>query len=211
MTGIWLASYAILWLLMLLLTLVVIALARQIGLLHKRLRPVGARMTNSGPEIGDRMSGLIKGLDIWGQVIELQVKPLRQTRLVFVSPRCTSCGELAPALRSLWKSERARLDLVIIGIRGEVEENRSFVAQYKLDRIPFAISRTAAHEYSITTTPYGVLIDQQSSIRAKGIVNNIDHLESLLNAAELGHPSWDSLMGGDHDQSEKTLLGSSSA
>jgi methylamine dehydrogenase accessory protein MauD len=204
-TGIWLVSYAILWVLLLLLVLVVIALARQIGLLHKRLRPVGARMTNSGPEIGQRISDPIRGLDLQGQLIAVHAKPFRQTLLVFVSPNCVSCSELAPALGSLWRSERVRLDLVIIAISGEVEDNRKFAVQYKLDRIPFLISKSAGHEFSITNTPYGVLIDQQNSVRAKGIVNNTDHLESLLNAAEVGHPSWDSLMEVEHEQSQKAL------
>jgi hypothetical protein len=51
-TGIWLISYVALWLLVTLLLLAVFTLARQVGILHTRLGPVGARMVNAGLEIG---------------------------------------------------------------------------------------------------------------------------------------------------------------
>jgi methylamine dehydrogenase accessory protein MauD len=53
MTDIWLISYLSLWLIVIALAFLVLVLARQIGLLHSRLRPSGAMITNEGPEIGE--------------------------------------------------------------------------------------------------------------------------------------------------------------
>jgi len=38
----------------------------------------------------------------------------------------------------------------------------------------------------VSRLPYAVLIDERGVIRAKGLVNSREHLESLFNAKELG-------------------------
>lgn len=56
MTGVWLVSYLLLWVVLGLLILVTLALARQIGILHRRIPPIGARTANPGPDIGDEVT-----------------------------------------------------------------------------------------------------------------------------------------------------------
>ena len=48
-------SYIALWILVIFLTLALAALARQIGILYRRLAPAGARIMNAGPTIGERI------------------------------------------------------------------------------------------------------------------------------------------------------------
>jgi methylamine dehydrogenase accessory protein MauD len=45
-------SQALLWIVIAVLCVVVLALARQIGVLHERIAPVGALVTDNGPEVG---------------------------------------------------------------------------------------------------------------------------------------------------------------
>jgi methylamine dehydrogenase accessory protein MauD len=40
--------------------------------------------------------------------------------------------------------------------------------------------------YRVGKLPYAVLIDEAGVIRAKGLINTREHLESLLEAKELG-------------------------
>ena len=40
--------------------------------------------------------------------------------------------------------------------------------------------------YRVSRLPYAVLIDERGVIRAKGLINSREHLESLFNAKELG-------------------------
>ena len=57
MEGWWAASYAVLWLLVMVLCVVVVALARQIGALHLRLGPRGALEVDAeGPPLGRAMA-----------------------------------------------------------------------------------------------------------------------------------------------------------
>ena len=46
-------SNLVLWALVLLLTAVVLALARQVGVLHERIAPAGALMLNRGLTVGE--------------------------------------------------------------------------------------------------------------------------------------------------------------
>jgi len=48
-----LISNALLWCLVIVLALVVLALARQVGVLHERVAPAGALMPTTGPKVGE--------------------------------------------------------------------------------------------------------------------------------------------------------------
>ncbi|HET8580135.1 MAG TPA: thioredoxin-like domain-containing protein [Nitrospiraceae bacterium] len=199
MTGMWLASYVALWIVVAVLVMAVLVFARQIGLLHRRLPPLGARMENAGPEIGTEPPP-VTGLTTEGRPVRLGHVGGKRSLLVFVSPTCEVCRDLAPAVRSLERSERSRLDLLLVSIRGNATENRSFIRQHKLDDVPLIVSPELGDEYRIPSTPYAVLVDRDGLVRAKGIVNNLEHLESLLNAAEMGHPSVESLIHARHHE-----------
>ncbi len=53
MTEALMVSNIILWVLVIVLALIVLALARQVGILHERVAPAGALLPTSGPNVGD--------------------------------------------------------------------------------------------------------------------------------------------------------------
>ena len=89
--GVWIASYVLLWVAVVVLGFTCIALLRQIGVLHARLRPMGSHFAGEGPE---RLSAAppVAGLDY-------ARAPL--TLLAFTSPTCEVCAALVPSLRAL--------------------------------------------------------------------------------------------------------------
>src|SRR5687768_13784593 len=60
--SVWIASYVLLWLAVLALGATVLALLRQIGVLHARLRPLGGHPAGEGPEI-DSQAPTLAGVD----------------------------------------------------------------------------------------------------------------------------------------------------
>lgn len=190
MTGIWLISYLGLWLLVILLLLAVFTLARQVGILHTRLGPVGARMVNAGLEIGVTAPPL-NGTDLGGNVITLGSERGRPTLLLFVTPSCSTCSALAPALRALWQSERAHLEIALVSMYSNDEEASEFVAKYKLKQIPVTTSPSVGFDYQVSSPPFAIVVDDKGIVRAKGITNNSEHLESLLNVLDFGHESME--------------------
>lgn len=189
-----------LWLTMGLLTATVLALARQIGLIHRRFPPAGARMGNPGPKVGQRVPQL-ETSDLYGQNFVLGSTGAKRTLLVFLSLTCQVCKEIAPALRSISRSDRSILQTVLAFRRGEPDEIRNYVKRLKLEDLPVIPSADVADKYEVSATPYALLLDEQGVLLTKGLVNNIEHLESLIKAAELGHPSFESLVQASGDGS----------
>jgi methylamine dehydrogenase accessory protein MauD len=75
----------------------------------------------------------------------------------------------------------------LLSFATSVEAAQKYAIEHKVDKsIPFIVSDDLALSYQVTLAPYGIVIDRQGIVRAKGIVNNYSHIESLLNAEELG-------------------------
>lgn len=177
-------SNQLLWLALLAMGVVVLALARQIGALHERLTPMGALMMDAGRKVGEAAPHMtLTGID--GHVVGIGGPAPRNTLLFFLSPECPVCKKLTPMLRSLQSAERDILD-VVLASDGPVEEHRDFYKRANLAPMPYVLSTELGMEFQIAKLPYAILIDQGGVIRAKGLVNSREHLESLLTARELG-------------------------
>ncbi len=181
-----LLSTGLLWLLVLLLAAAVLALARQIGVLHARIAPVGALALPHGPEVGQAAPRIeLETLD--GQSIEIGAARTdgRSTLLFFLSPTCPVCKELLPALKSLRAAERSKLEVVLAG-DGLGEDHAGYVQAQDLGRFPYVVSTALGLAFRVPRLPWAVLLDPAGQVRSKGLVNSREHLESLLEADERG-------------------------
>jgi methylamine dehydrogenase accessory protein MauD len=177
------------WLVILALLLTVLALARQIGLLHERIRPVGALALGKVIKAGEdaplfNLPGLTGGAVSLGGV-----QPDGQaTLLFFLSPTCPVCKTLLPVLKSMQSRERDWLR-VVLASDGEEGEQQAFIRREGLDGFPYLLSPEVGMAYQIGKLPYGVLIDGQGKVAAHGLINTREHLESLFEAHRLGYAS----------------------
>lgn len=86
-----------LWLFVITELLLLMALAQQVGKLHLRLGPVGARggRGSPGPEVGSKVEPIeLKGPG--DRVVRLGGDRHAQTLAVFVAPSCRPCGICQP-------------------------------------------------------------------------------------------------------------------
>jgi methylamine dehydrogenase accessory protein MauD len=165
------------------LVLVVLALARQVGVLHERVSPVGALALAHGPQVGDTVPAM-RLTTLSDETISLGVPAPRSRMFFFLSPTCPVCKKLLPALRSLAAAERDRLDIVLAS-DGDHDEHLAFWRREKL-ALPYVLSAELGMIFRIGKLPYAVLIGADGTVRAKGLVNNREQLESLLAAEDLG-------------------------
>jgi len=107
----------------------------------------------------------------------------RSRLLLFVSPSCPVCKKLLPIARSFASAEH--LEVVLVG-DGEPAEQRAMIEEFRLEHLPYVNSPQVGMAFQVGKLPYAVLIDAQGVIRAKGLVNNREHLESLIVAEETG-------------------------
>jgi methylamine dehydrogenase accessory protein MauD len=179
-------SNVALWILVVALAAVVLALVRQIGILHERVAPAGALVGREGPRPGERAPAL-KVADLAGRRLRVggSEPSGAGTLLLFVAPGCPVCKAVLPAARSLRDAERGRLRLVLAS-SGPRAEHEAFVREQGLEDESYVLSAELGLLYQVGRLPHAVLLDAEGSVRARGLVNSREHLESLCEAQALG-------------------------
>jgi methylamine dehydrogenase accessory protein MauD len=180
-------STALLWVVVALLTIVVLALARQIGVLHERIAPMGALVTDNGPKAGD-LAPHVHTRTLDGQPLAIGAGHMgaNRTMLMFVAPGCPVCRKVIPIAKAVAAAEK--IDLIFVG-DGDDNEQRMMVEKYKLGGYRFANSPEVGLAFHVGKLPYGVLIRSDGVIAAKGLVSSREHIESLVNADDKGFTS----------------------
>jgi methylamine dehydrogenase accessory protein MauD len=178
-------SNVLLWILICVLALVVVALTRQIGLLHERIAPVGALAVARGPAVGERVD-VLDVEDADGRAVRIGGADAdrRKTLVFFLSPSCPVCATLLPTLQRM-VATRPDTRLVYAS-DGPRDEHQAFRRDKGLLSCEYVLSRELGLRFEVSKLPYAVLIDQDGTIRAKGLVNTREHVESLFEADRLG-------------------------
>lgn len=151
----WLATgLAIALLAVVALTVVVLALAREVGMLRLAVGPQSAlEVPEEGPALGAD-SGLAGHLDP-------RVDPSVLGLAVFTSDGCRMCQQLKPAIRALGRDPHVSLV--------ELDEVRDADRWRSLD---------------IPGSPFAIALDAGGRVLAKGTFNSLGQLESVLATAE---------------------------
>ena len=136
------------------LAVVVLALAREVGMLRLSLDPRGAlEVAHEGPEVGARSA--------LAERFEDELGPGRIGLAVFSSEGCQMCRALAPAVAAFGRDPR--------------------VVLRELDEVRGADAWTAA---DVPGSPFAVALDADGTVLAKGTFNTAAQLESVLATAE---------------------------
>lgn len=141
------------------LTVAVLALAREVGMLRLQLGTQGAlEIAGEGPEIGSRATELSSRLPVGDPAV---ANGARLGLAVFTSEGCSLCQTMSPAIENV-----ANDPYVNVGVFDEAAE----AGLWKTMSIP--------------GSPFAVAIDREGTVLAKGTFNNLAQLESVLATAE---------------------------
>jgi hypothetical protein len=153
MSGWWTAAFVGQWVLLVVLGLVVVALARQVGTLHLRLGPRGAlEIDSEGPAIGDALPAVsARAAD--GRLVALG-GPGSGRLILFSSPTCIVCREVAPGMPAAARAG---------GLEPHVIHDPD-----------------AERDLDVPGTPFLLVLDELGIVRAKGTVNNLEQMEGLV-------------------------------
>jgi len=177
-------SQIALWIVVCVLSLLVFALMRQIGVLNERVFPAGALMTTNGPAIGEAIP--VSTYTSLGNIaVTIGGAQTQNTLLLFVSPNCPICKTLLPYVQSVAKAEHPSTRIILASDaenKREQDQHREFVKKYQLSAERYLLSRPLGLAFHVEKLPFAVIIDEQGILRAKGMVNSREHLESLFEA-----------------------------
>lgn len=177
------------FLLLLGLALVVLSLARQVGILHERLSPAG--MTRARTEIGPGEA--IVELDLAalsGAPVRLTGMP---TALLFLSADCPICRSVLPAFgqsvsqgpfRAFWVADG------MPGQDGQLPDYPAYAADRGLEPDRFLVSQTLGLTLGVRQIPALVLLDGEGRLISRDTVRGPRELESRLHdaASQLATP-----------------------
>lgn len=210
MTEALVVSNLVLWGAVVVLAVVVLALTRQIGLLHERVAPVGALAVRRGPQVGEATPEMWLP-DLHGRRVRVGGADAlaRRTLIFFLSPSCPVCKTLLPTLDRVLGEQREPVRLVYAS-DGPADDHRTFVRERGLAESEYVLSESLGLHFAVSKLPYAVLLDGAGVIRAIGIVNTREHLESLFEADRLGVGSLQDFLAvrdGVHAKHESAAAG----
>src|ERR1700716_3681129 len=143
-------SNLVLWLVVIVLSVALLAVVRQLGVLHERIAPVGALMLSKGLKVGES-APQVAAQDLDGRSITVGAARAddRTTLIMFLSPTCPVCKTLLPMLKSSLASERDWLD-IILASDGEIASQREFVLAHRLGGFPYIVSAPLGISYQVS-------------------------------------------------------------
>jgi methylamine dehydrogenase accessory protein MauD len=184
MVTVLIVSQVLSWIVILGLGLALVALARQVGVLHVRVAPAGALLTGKGPVVGEAAPALdVATMDGAPLSIGKTLAKGRMQLLLFVSPHCPLCKDLIPIAKNF--ARREKLDIVFVG-DDDPSEQQAMIARLEMGGMPFVNGPMVGRVFHVDRLPHAVLIGDNGTVLSKGLVNSREHLESLITAHEMG-------------------------
>ncbi|HKR91924.1 methylamine dehydrogenase accessory protein MauD [Novosphingobium sp.] len=184
--GLFLVAFALQWIAIAAMALLIVGLFRQVGLLHERLGPVGALTLSGGAQVGDAARQFdLQSLNGGAVQVGGASADGLSTLVFFLSPTCPVCKSMLPVVRSLAR-ENAGTTRLVLASDGDEPAQRRMIEREKLDDYDFVLSTDLGRAHGVGKLPYAVLIDPQGKVAAKGLINNREHIESLFEAQRTG-------------------------
>jgi AhpC/TSA family len=192
MTGLWLVSYIVLWLLVGGLCLITTGLLQQLGLLQRQLEQRDSELTtekktlhpaleDDGPAIGSTLPPLTAiSINGFGSLTFPFVSTEGYSLLVFLSPLCESCQHVVESLNMLVKDDTNAREVIAI-MRADEQACRSFSSVFPL-RLPVICDskRTITMDFNVHHAPFGLLYDVHGVLIRKGGIKSEKDLFNLL-------------------------------
>ena len=172
----WAVAVVTLWILMGAIAVGLVALARQVGLLHLRVRPLGPGPLPEGPPIGSTPA--IPELVTLGARSAGLVEGGHTAVVLFVSSTCGLCKpvlEGAARLRAV--ENRVALTLAV---DGDEELALAYLKKHGFDD---GVHASDLAMLDGGQRPYAVALSDMGLVLAAGAVNTLDQLEGLIDLA----------------------------
>lgn len=180
-----LISNVVSWLAIISLGVLVLALSRQIGVLHERLRPVGALSMGQALKVGDE-APFFQEPSLNGGMVRIggTAPDVRVTLLFFLSSDCPICKTLLPMVLAIAHQEKSWLR-VVFASDGNEADHQAMINSFGLEEFAYVLSTEVGMSYQVAKLPYCYLLDTSGEVAAHGLINNREHLESLFEAYDI--------------------------
>lgn len=167
-------SVILIGLLSVLTAVAVVALIRQVGVLHLRIEPVAGVTGVGGPAAGSE-------LQLPAALNELARRDAERFLVGFVSPTCGICGPVTAAFGRIAKTADAGTAVLLV-IDASERDAREYVRSKGVGFLPY-IADSASRAANVPGSPWAVVTDGSGKVIASGGVNTLDNVEEMLDQA----------------------------
>ncbi len=172
-------SMTVLWVLQVCTAVVLLGVARQVGVLHLRLPPRGPGMLDESVPAG--VSVHTRNVESLRSEVTAIFAPDHLTLVTFANPSCALCG---PVLEGLRKLPAVYRDVnFLVAVDGE----RSTAVEY-LDRYGFAdgVPSESLAEVGASPRPFAIVVSPDGRVLASGVPNTLEQAEILIERGRRG-------------------------
>ena len=156
-------------------TIAVVALIRQVGILHLRIQPVAGLSGAGGPDYGSQ-------LQLPARLNELTNREAARFLVAFVSTTCGICGPLTSSFGRIAKSARSDTAVLLV-IDASDQDASKYVRTKSVSFLPY-IADQAAFNDNVPGAPWAVVTDGSGNVLVSGGVNTLDNVEEMLTRAD---------------------------
>lgn len=185
-------SYITLWVLVIALSLLVVGVLQQIGLLQRKLRSSGIQeesdaipelppLENDGPAIGEQLLDLtLETVNNTDSVTLVSSSNEPGTLLFFLSPTCEACQHLVASINAVIESGVYSGRAIAI-LRADEYSVQGYLNLFPL-HIPVVCdsSRTLTKKFGVHRAPFALLYNSQGLLIRKGIIQKKAEILALL-------------------------------
>jgi hypothetical protein len=183
MASIWYAAFALLAIATGTTAVLLVAVMRQVGVLHQRVQPTGPG-THEGPQAGWELP-LVRLEPVSA---DPAVRPfdVRVSVLAYITPGCALCAALPDAVRALLRHVDDPDVMMAFITDTPLESARHYVEEMDLPAALFH-SDGLSRSWDLPGSPYVLAIEVISStavrVLACGVVNTLEQFEDLVDVA----------------------------
>lgn len=113
-----------------------------------------------------------------GQTVRLEDVQGRRSILAFVSPGCTPCATTIEVLHTFLQEGRDIVVLVVGSVNRE--QNDAYAVEHHAQIPVLTPDADVNTAYQVQIKPFVFVLDEDGIVRAKGGMNDREHLEALL-------------------------------
>lgn len=166
------------------LAVVVLSLARQVGILHERLTPAGMQKSRNEIQPGERVPSQSLPA-VSGAAAEFAGKP---SALLFMSAECPICRSVLPAFEEAVEDSGYAPFWVTDGMpgpSGETPDYHQYAVDHRLDEDRLLVSQELALTLGVQQIPALVLIDAEQKLITRELLNGPRQVAALFSAHSL--------------------------
>lgn len=179
----WQVALLVLWGIVIVQGLFLVFLYRQVGI---NLLNRAAAIDRDGLPVGSEAPD-VNAIGLDGSIVRLAQLRSGLQLVIFGSPTCRPCRGLLPIFVEFAR-EHTEIQCLFVSV-GPWQDSLGFHRRHDFGKVVFLgdPEKRVLEHFEVRVTPFGHLIGGDGTVRAKGLVNNREHLALLARRAGLEH------------------------